>query len=88
MKNVYLSYTCGCESISRLHEQAFPSVDIVIRLWAFSVPTTAAQYIGCCEIETTLRYICGMCIYVYVWYMRGVAMHKNIHEWSKNANKT
>ena len=45
-----LRFTCGCESISRPQEHAFPSVDIVVRLWAFTVPTTAAQYIGCYKI--------------------------------------
>lgn len=41
--------TCGVDSMSRLQEHIFPSVETVMRLWAFWVPTTLTQYTGCCE---------------------------------------
>lgn len=41
--------TCGWESMSRLQEQILPSVEMLMRLWAFWVPTTLTQYTGCCE---------------------------------------
>lgn len=41
--------TCGVESMSRLQEHILPSVETVMRLWAFWVPTTFTQYTGCCE---------------------------------------
>lgn len=45
--------TCGVESMSRLQEHIFPSVETVMRLWAFWVPTTFTQYTGCCENVNT-----------------------------------
>jgi len=41
--------SCGCDSMSRLHEHNLPSVEILIRLCAFCVPTTLKQYTGCCR---------------------------------------
>lgn len=41
--------TCGCDSISRLQEHILPSVETLIRLLAFWVPTTFTQYTGCCK---------------------------------------
>lgn len=41
--------TCGVDSMSRLQEHIFPSVETVMRLWAFWVPTTLTQYTGCCK---------------------------------------
>lgn len=38
--------SCGRDSISSDHEHRRPSVLILTRLWAFCVPTTAAQYTG------------------------------------------
>ena len=35
--------------MSRDHEHILPSVDTLIRLWAFWVPTTFTQYTGCCK---------------------------------------
>lgn len=37
----------GWPNMSRDQEQSLPSVDILIRLWAFCVPTTLMQYTGC-----------------------------------------
>lgn len=34
--------------MSRLQEQILPSVEMLMRLWAFWVPTTLTQYTGCC----------------------------------------
>ena len=42
------SRSCGCASMSRLHEHILPSVEIEIRLCEFCVPTTLRQYTGCC----------------------------------------
>lgn len=39
--------TCGVESMSRLQEHILPSVETVMRLCAFCVPTTLTQYTGC-----------------------------------------
>lgn len=39
--------TCGWDSMSRLQEHIFPSVEMLMRLWAFCVPTTLTQYTGC-----------------------------------------
>lgn len=52
--------TCGVESMSRLQEHILPSVETVMRLWAFWVPTTFTQYTGCCrninmEDQTLIR---------------------------------
>lgn len=41
--------SCGCDSMSKLHEHNFPSVEILIKLCAFCVPTTLKQYTGCCR---------------------------------------
>lgn len=55
--------TCGWESISRLQEHIRPSVDTVIKLLAFWVPTTFTQYTGCyiikehTKVQTTWKYI-------------------------------
>lgn len=35
--------TCGCDSMSRLQEHILPSVEMLIRLLAFCVPTTLTQ---------------------------------------------
>lgn len=34
--------------MSRLQEHILPSVEMLMRLWAFWVPTTFTQYTGCC----------------------------------------
>ena len=39
--------TCGFESMSKLQEHIFPSVETEIRLWAFWLPMTSRQYTGC-----------------------------------------
>lgn len=39
----YISCTCGWESMSRLQEHILPSVEMLIRLLAFWVPTTFTQ---------------------------------------------
>lgn len=46
--SVWVLCTCGWESMSRLQEHILPSVDTVIKLLAFWVPTTFTQYTGCC----------------------------------------
>ena len=35
--------SCGCESMSKLQEHSRPSVEMLIKLWAFCVPTTLMQ---------------------------------------------
>lgn len=54
--------TCGWESISRLQEQILPSVEMLIRLWAFCVPTTFTQYTGCCEYSEAEWIFCYYCL--------------------------
>ena len=51
-------FTWGWESMSRLQEHILPSVETLIRLWAFCVPTTFTQYTGCCENNM------GMCMVI------------------------
>ena len=48
------SVSWGCDSMSRFHEHSRPSVDTLIKLWAFWVPTTLRQYTGCCNRDTCL----------------------------------
>lgn len=45
--------TWGADNISKLHEQNFPSVETLMRLWAFWVPTTFTLYTGCWELKTS-----------------------------------
>ena len=46
---------CGWLSISKLQEHILPSVDTLIKLWAFCVPTMLKQYTGCCMRTTPNR---------------------------------
>ena len=48
------SVSWGCDSMSRFHEHSRPSVDTLIKLWAFWVPTTLRQYTGCCNREKSV----------------------------------
>ena len=51
-------FTWGWDSMSRLQEHILPSVETLIRLWAFCVPTTFTQYTGCCKNNM------GMCMVI------------------------
>ena len=55
--------------MSRLHEHILPSVDILMMLCAFCVPTTSTQYTGCCkkinhfqniQVQKSNRLVCSI----------------------------
>lgn len=50
--------SCGWDNMSNDHEHNLPSVEMVIRLWAFWLPTTWIQYIGwvCAPAVNGLRW--------------------------------
>ena len=67
--------TCGCDSMSRLHEHILPSVETLIRLCAFCVPTTFRQYRGCCKI-----YIISIIRTVIVY--KSIGLDRDFGKWA------